>query len=83
MSSANHDIRLRRSTLILLNVPYWKIPEESLTVWFARIELPEEFRAGIDNNNVDIMDFVFSERRTEGTAPADIAKAHHIRGYLL
>ena len=61
----------------------WTTPEESLTVWFARLELPEEFHAGIDNNNVDIVDFVFSERRFEGIAPADISKAHHVRGYLL
>ena len=65
MASASHDIRLRRFTLVLLNVPFWKTPEESLTEWFARIELPEEFQAGIDNNNVDIVDFVFSERRIE------------------
>ena len=63
MASASRDIQLRRSTLALLNVPFWKTPEESLTEWFARIELPNEFQAGIDNNNVDIVDFVFSERR--------------------
>ncbi|MFM7981328.1 MAG: hypothetical protein ACKPKO_18630, partial [Candidatus Fonsibacter sp.] len=83
MASANHDIRLRRCALILLNVPYWKIAEESLTVWLARIEVPAEFHAGVDNNNADIVDFIFSERRNEGTAPADISKAHHVRGYLL
>ena len=83
MASASHDIRLRRSTLVLLNVHFWMTQEESLTEWFARIELPEEFRAGIDNNSVDIVDFVFSERRLAGTAPADIPKANHIRGYLL
>ena len=67
MASASHDIRLRPSTLVLLNVPFWKTPEESLTEWFARIELPEEFRAGIDNiNNVDIVDFVFSKHRIDG-----------------
>ena len=51
MASASHDIRLRRSTLVLLIVHFWRTQEESLTEWFARIELPEEFRAGIDNNN--------------------------------
>ena len=57
MASASRDIRLRRSTLVLLNLRFWKSPEESLTVWFARIELPEEFHAGFDNNNdVDIVD---------------------------
>ena len=45
--------------------------------------MPEEFRVGIVSNNVDIVDFFFSERRIEGAAPADIAKARHIRCYLL
>ena len=84
LASASHDIRWRRSTLVLLNVPYWRTPEESLTASFARIELPEEFHAGIDdNNNADIVDFVFSELRIEWNAPAEISKAHHVRGYSL
>ena len=40
MASASHDIRLRRSTLVLLNVPFWKTSQESLIAWFTRIELP-------------------------------------------
>ncbi len=70
MASASHDIRLRRSALILLNVAYWTIAEELLTVWcFARIEVPEEFHAGVDDNNVDIMACIFSGRRIEGLRP--------------
>ncbi len=72
MASASHDIRLIRPTLVLLNVPFCRTPEESLIEWFARIELPEEFQAGIDNNNLDIVDFVFGERRIEGTAAPDL-----------
>ena len=68
MASASHDIRLRRSKIVLINVHVWRTKDESLTKWFARIELPEEFRAGIDNNNADIVDFVFSERRIERAA---------------
>ena len=64
-------------------MPVWRNQEESLTAWFARIELPEEFHAGTDDNNVHMVDFTFSERRIEGTAPAEISKAHHVRGYLL
>ena len=67
MATANRDIRLKRSTLILISVPHRRSAEESLTVWFARIDLPEEFRAGIDHND-DIVDFVFGERRIEGTS---------------
>ena len=52
MASASHDIRLRRSTLALFNVRFWKTPEESLIEWFARIELTEELQARIDNNIV-------------------------------
>ena len=69
MASASHDIQLRRSTLVFLNVPFWQISEESLIEWIARIELTEEFQAGINRiNSVDIVDFIFSERRIESTA---------------
>ena len=63
MASASHDIRLRRSTLVLLNVPFWRTSEESLIEWFARTEQPEEFQSGIDHINVDIADFIFGQRR--------------------
>ena len=81
MAAASHDIWSRRSTLVFLSVPFWKTSEESLIEWFARIELPEEFQAGIDNNNVDIVDFVFSELRIEGVAAPDLSKAHHMHSY--
>ena len=56
--TASHDIRLRRSTLAPLNVPFWKTSEESLIAWFARIGLPQEFQAGIDHiSSVDIVAF--------------------------
>ena len=48
----------------------------------ARVDLPEEFRTGIDNND-DIVDVVCGERRIEGTSPEDMSKAHKVRGYLL
>ena len=60
MASANHDIRLRRSTLVLLNVPFWRTSEEE---WFARTEQPEEFQSSEDHINVDIADFIFGQRR--------------------
>ena len=83
MATASHDIRFKRSNLILLNSPYWKFDEgEPLTTWWARIDLPEEFRNRIDNNT-DIVDFVFSERRIETTLAEDFPKARHMRGYLL
>ena len=63
MASASHDIRLRRSTLVLLNVPFWRTSEESLIEWFARTEQPEEFQARIDHINVDIADFNFGQWR--------------------
>ena len=45
MAAASHDIRLRGSTLVLLNVPRRKDSEgEPLIVWFDRIRLPHEFR---------------------------------------
>ena len=45
MAAASHDVRLRGSTLVLLNVPRRKDSEgESLIAWFARIDLPQEFR---------------------------------------
>ncbi|MFM7985775.1 MAG: hypothetical protein ACKPKO_41320, partial [Candidatus Fonsibacter sp.] len=69
--------------MILLNVPYWKIAEEPLTMWLARLEVPEEFHAGVDSNNVVIVDFIFCERRIDGATAADMFKAHHVRGYLL
>ena len=37
-----------------------------MTNWWARIDLPEEFRNGIGNKG-DIVDFVFGKRRIEGT----------------
>ena len=64
MASASHNIRWRRSLLVFLDEPFWSTPEESLAAWFARIELPEEFHAGIDHN-VDIMDFTCSKQRVE------------------
>ena len=63
MASASHDIRLRRSTLVLLNVPFWRTSEESLIEWFARTEQPEEFQSSEDHINVDIADFIFGQRR--------------------
>ena len=63
MASANHDIRLRRSTLVLLNVPFWRTSEESLIEWLARTEQPEEFQSSEDHINVDIADFIFGQRR--------------------
>ena len=63
MASASHDIRLRRSTLVLLNVPFWRTSEESLIEWFARAEQPEEFQSSEDHINVDIADFIFGQRR--------------------
>ena len=63
-ASASHNIRLRRSLLVLLDEPFWSTPEESLTAWFARIELPEEFHARIDHNS-DIVDFTCSKQRIQ------------------
>ena len=84
MASSSHDIGFKRATLILFNVPYWKCKEgESLTTWWARIALPEELRTSVDDDDFDIIDFVFSERRIEGLSAEDLPKAHHIRGYLL
>ena len=84
MASSSHDIGFKRATLILFNVPYWKCEEgESLTTWWARIALPEELRTSIDDDDPDIIDFVFSERRIEGLSAEDLPKAHHMRGYLL
>ena len=83
MAAASHDIQFKRSTLILFNVPYWKCDEgEPLTTWWARIDLPIELLNPIDDNP-DIVDFVFSERRIEGLSAEDLQKAHHMRGYLL
>ena len=53
-----------------------------MTTWWARIELPEKFLKKIDDNP-DIVDFVFSERRIEGLSAEDLQKAHHMRGCLL
>ena len=64
MASANHNIRLRRSAVVLLEEPFWRTPEESLTAWFVRIELPEEFHAGIDHN-VEIVYFACNRQRIE------------------
>ncbi len=45
MAAANHDIRWRGSTLVLLNVPRRKDSEgEPLIVWFDRIRSPHEFQ---------------------------------------
>ena len=63
MDSASHDIRLRRSTLVLLNVPFWRTSEESLIERLARTEQPEEFQPGEDHINVDIADFICGQRR--------------------
>ena len=63
MASASHDIRLRRSTLVLLNVPFWRTSEESLIERFARTGQPEEFQSGEDHINVDVADFVCGLRR--------------------
>ena len=63
MASTSHDIRLRRSTLVLWNVPFWRTSDESLIEWFARAEQPEEFQSGIGHINVDIADFIFGQRR--------------------
>ena len=63
MASASHDIRLRRSTLVLLSVPFWRTSEESLVEWFARAEQPEDFQSGMDHINVDIADCIFGQRR--------------------
>ena len=50
MAAASHDIRLRGSTLVLLSVPRRKDSEgESLIAWFTRIDLPHEFRDGVDH----------------------------------
>ena len=63
MASASHDIRLRRSTLVLLSVPFWRTSEESLIEWFARAEQLAEFQPGMNHINVDIADFNFGQRR--------------------
>ena len=63
MAAASHDIRLRRSTLVLLNVPFWRTSEESLIERFARAGQPEEFQAGEDHINVDVADFICGQRR--------------------
>ena len=44
-----------------------------LTTWWARIELPEEFPNRIDDN-LDIVDFVFSERRIDGAVGRGLAE---------
>ena len=83
MAAARHDIRLRGSTLVLLNVSCRKDEEgESLIAWFTRIDLPHEFRDGVDRirDPIDIEAFVFSERQIEGTSPADLASAHYMFG---
>ena len=56
-----------------------------MIAWFTRIDLPHEFRDGIDHmrDPIDIKEFVVNERQIEGTSPADLARAHYARGFLL
>jgi hypothetical protein len=83
MASSSRDIGFKHAALILFNVPYWRCEEgESLTTWWARIALPEELRTLIDDD-LDIIDFVFSERRIASHWVDDLQKARHMRGHLL
>ena len=86
MAAASHDIRLRGSTLVLLNVPRRKDSEgEPLIVWFDRIRLPHEFRDVVDHirDPIDIEEFVFSERQIADTSPKGLKSAHYLYGYFL
>ena len=67
-------------------MPCWKDSEgESLIARFTRIDLPHEFRDGVDHirDPIDIESSVFSERQIEGTSRADLASAQYMLGYFL
>ena len=82
-SSSSRDIRYKRATLILFNVPYWQSEkQETLPEWWARIGLPASAEITF-GRNPQIVDFVFSERRIEGLGAEDLQRAHHFRGYLV
>jgi hypothetical protein len=83
MASASHDIRLRGSTLALLNVPFWRTSEESLIERFARTGQPEEFQSGEDHINVDVADVICGLRRFLGdSGPGPWQDTPHARLFV-
>ena len=53
-----------------------------MIAWFARIDLPHEFRDGVDHirDPIDIEEFVFSERQIADTSPKGLKSAHYLYG---